>query len=43
MPPPPAGRPGVGGSCSKSDRSPQPGLSGLGLGSRSVTGADWSC
>ena len=33
MPPPPAGRPGVGGSRSKSDRSPQPGPSGLGCGS----------
>ena len=46
MPPPPAGCPGVGGSCSKGncsaftrDRFPQPGLSGLGSGSRSFSGA----
>ena len=45
MPPPSAGRPGVGGCRSKSDRSasgrdrcPQPGPSGLGLGDRSATG-----
>ena len=49
MPPPHTGRPGVGGSCCKSDRSasdrdrsPQPGPSGLGSGSRSATGADRS-
>ena len=49
MPHPPAERPGVGGGLSKGDRSasehdrsPQPGPSGLGSGSRSVTGADWS-
>ena len=49
MPPPPAGRPGVGGSrcksdCSASDRdhSPQPGPSGLGSSSRSAMGADRS-
>ena len=46
MPPPPAGRPGIGGSPSKGDRSasdrdrsPQPGPSGLGSGSQSATGA----
>ena len=46
MPPPLAGCPGVGGSCSKGNRSaftrdcsPQPGLSGLGSGSRSSSGA----
>ena len=49
MPPPPAGRPGMGGSRSKSDcspsdrdRSPQPGPSGLGSRSRSLSGADRS-
>ena len=47
MPPPRAGRPGVGGSCSQSDRSvsdhdrsPQPGPSGLRSGSWSSSGAD---
>ena len=47
--PPPAGRPGVGGSRSKSDHSasdrdcsPQPGPSGLGSGSLSATDIDWS-
>ena len=49
MPPPPAGRPGVSGGRSKSDRSasdhdhsPQLAPSGLGSGSRSATGADRS-
>ena len=49
MSPPPARRPGVGGSCSRSDRlasdrdrSLQPGPSGLGSGSMSATGADRS-
>ena len=49
MPPPHIRRPGMCGSCSKSDRSasdrdrsPQPGPSGLGSGSLSATGADRS-
>ena len=49
IPPPLAGRSGAGGDRSKSDRtasghdrSPQPGLLGLGSGERSVPGADWS-
>ena len=49
MPPPPAGRPGVGGcrskddcSASDRDRSPQPGPSGLGSDERSALGADRS-
>ena len=35
IPPPPAGRSGMGGGRSESDRSPRPSPSGLGLGSRS--------
>ena len=49
MPPPPAGRPCVGGGRSKSDRSasgrdcsPQPGPPGLGSGARLATGDDRS-
>ena len=42
MPPPPSGRSGIGGSRSVGDRSPQPGPSGLGLGERSASRADWS-
>ena len=40
MPPPPAGRPGIGGGRSGGDRSPRPGPSGQGLASRSLPVAE---
>ena len=42
LPPPPAGRPGVGGSRPGGDRFPQSGPSDMGSGLRSSPGAAWS-